>query len=635
MGRSGGSNVWVAEEFRQSGAITLLWRGTNLRDMTDRDGRGQLLLVAALGLAVAFVALALVLNAVVFTENLATQNHGRSDDAVGFQNAVQNGLGGYLSEVNEHNNSDYEELNDVLETGVGHWDSNTALLSAADGRVTNATVTDVENGTQVLQSEERAFTNESGAGDWTLAPGVEQTRRFKMVVSQNDSANPFRVVVSNATTSWTVQVADNGSNTDVQVFENGTQVASRTYASETVELDVTQGTINGTEVADWRFANGVGPPYDIAYENGDTASGRYVFVVDRPRVEMLDDLPQDTYFSRTSGDYPTTAPALYRANVSVSVVRSKLTYETLVPLAPGSPPGGEDYSIARPDPEFSTRVLFVDDDTGYLMSVSQSGSRTFDTTDVTVLGPRRVDFDGDARDEVPFVDSNGALRVIDTKNRTRTWRTNSSKYAPVTSNSLLGVGAWSDPQQAILYANDTRTGLYGAEDPSGPSTELHTSGNGVESVAGVADIDGDGKDELVFGDNSQQLRYVDDNGTEVKISNGGFGANTGVGIGTPRDFDGDGKARVPFVDGSNNLKLVDASGNVTVVIDSNTQSVDKTSVAVTDWDDDGELEIMFLSGGELYYADDVTSGGDPVKVTADLDGDGTAGVDVDTSVGLA
>lgn len=602
--------------------------------MDDRDCRGQLLLVAALGLAVAFVVLAVVLNAVVFTENLATQNHGRTDEAVGFQNAVGDGVGGLLAGTNERNNSDYEELSQAFMDGVGEWDNDTSMLSASDGRVTGTDVTGVENGTMLIQSEQRAFTNESGVDTWRLAPGVEETRRFRMVVSQNDSTNPFRATVSDGTNTWAVQVEANGTETDVKILDDGATVDSWTHPAETVELDLVQGTINGTRVENWTFAEGVGPSYDISYENGDTATGRYVFVVDRPRVAMLDELP-DHYASRNSGEYPTTIPTIYRANLSVSVLRSSLTYETYVDVAPESSPGDEDYEVGGGLPAYSTDVLFVDPDTGHLTSISRNHTRTFDATDVTVLGPRRLDFDGDARKEVPYVNSSNALRVIDANNRTQTWRTNSSQNPPVGSKSHVAVGQWSSSHISVLYANQGENDLYSARNATEPSRHIHYNDNGVGLVAGVGDIDGDGTDELVFGDTSQQLRYVDDNGTEVKIEKGGYGENNGPGTGTPRDFDGDGKDRVPFVDGSNNLNLIDANGNVTEIVSSTNQTVDKSMLATTDWDDDGELEIMFISGGELYYADNITSGGDVVYVSADLDGDGNPGVDVDTSVGLA
>ncbi|MFB6269559.1 MAG: FG-GAP repeat domain-containing protein [Halobacterium sp.] len=602
--------------------------------MERRDRRGQLLLVAALGLAVAFVVLALVLNAVVFTENLATRNHGQTDDVVGFERAVERGAGGLVAEVNYHENADYETLRDALAADVATWDGNASVLGAAHGRVTAASLAGVENGTQVVQSVRRNFTNATGAPDWTAAAGVNETRRFHAVVDPS-ATDSLTVTVTDGTSSWSVSVAENGSWTDVTVAEDGTQVASYEHPAETVELDLTQGTVNGTQVANWTFADGVSAPYDVAFRNGDVAEGRYVFVVDRPRTPMLDDLPEGTYNSRTSGDYPTTAPALYSATVDVSVLNDRVSYETSVTAAPGAPPDGVQYDLGGGSAAIAPGIVFVDDDTGNLLWATRTETATFDVTDATVLGPMWNDFDGDARLEVPYVNSSGAMRLVDTANRSATWRTGSSTYPPAGAPSRLGVGEWQATDYSVLYAGSSGSRVFAAENASGPSTELHSSGDGVSAVAGVADVDGDGADELVFGDGSQQLRYRDDDGTEVKIANGGFGQNGSVGIGTPVDFDGDGTARVPFVDGSNNLKLVDGAGNVETLVDSSNVSVSKAPVAVDDWDDDGRLEIVFVSGGDLWYVDDVAGGGTPVEITADLDGDGSSGVDVDTTTGVA
>lgn len=598
------------------------------------------MLVAALGLAVAFVALALVLNAVVFTENLATRNHDRADDAVGFENAVEGGVGGLLAEVNHFENANYASLVVALRDGVAGWDRNATRLSVAGGRVTNATLVGVENGTQVLQSERRQFTAGNGDGSWTVAPNVNETRRFKAVVTP-DSGGTFTVTVSNGTASWRVDVVDNGSSTDVVVFDDGTQVASYTRPSEAVAVDYTQGLVNGTAVANWTFAGGVGAPYDVSFANGASAEGRYVLLVDRPQSALLNAVAAGTYEDRDSGDWPTTVPAVYSANVSVTFRSAQVTYETTAHVEPRSPPAGEDYAVADDDDvpgggtRFDRGVVFVDDDTGHLMHVTPSSNTTFAATDVEVLGPMTRDFDGDGRLEVPYVNSSNALKLIDATNGTETWRTSADAHPPTGPPSLLGLGEWNGTSYGVLYAGTSASHVYAATNATGPSVRLHHGDSGVGSVAGVADVDGDGADELVFGDTSQQLRYVDGDGTEVKISSGGFGKNNAVGVGQPADFDGDGTARVPFVDGSNNLKLVDAAGNAETIVDSANQSVDKAPVAVDDWDGDGALEVVFVSNGELWYADDVASGGTPVKITADLDGDGDSGVDVDRGPGVA
>jgi len=72
----------------------------------------------------------------------------------------------------------------------------------------------------------------------------------------------------------------------------------------------------------------------------------------------------------------------------------------------------------------------------------------------------------------------------------------------------------------------------------------------------------------------------------------GVGSDDGIGLGRPADFDGDGTSRVPVADGSNRLVLVDSGGNVDVLVGS---GVAKSPVASVDWDDDGELEVVYLT----------------------------------------
>ncbi len=294
------------------------------------DRRGQLLLVAGLGLALAFVVLALVLNAVVFTENLATRNHAETDDVVGHERAVEAGVGGLLAETNAYNDSDDASLKSALNASVATWDANASLLAASGGTVTHAEVVSTEPGTRVAQPDRRNFSNASGVGDWTLVTAVEETRRFEMVVTLTGDG-PLTVSVSDGATEWRVEVADDGSNTDVEVRNETSLLASTTVASDTVAVDVTQGTVNGTVVENWTFAEDVSTPYDVSVENGGDAEGKYGFVVNDANVDG------DDYAARGSGS-PTTAPALYRANVSVAVQNDRVTYETNVSVAPeGSP----------------------------------------------------------------------------------------------------------------------------------------------------------------------------------------------------------------------------------------------------------------------------------------------------------
>ncbi|SEV97763.1 DUF7261 family protein [Halobacterium jilantaiense] len=294
----------------------------------DRDGdRGQMLLVAALGLAVAFVALALVLNAVVFTENLATRNPDAADDALAFEGAVTEGVGGLLAETNRHNDTDYATLDDALRAGVVAWDANASRLTAADGTVTAVELRAATNGTRIVQETAGAFTADDGATAWMVAGDVSGVRRF-VVVADPASTSPVSVNVSDGDGDyWRVDVADDGSgDATVTVTENGSTVTIP-HDDATVAVDLTEGTVNGSD-AGVTFAAGVDAPFDVTVSDGDRATGRYQLFVDRE-------------LGAFATDAPTTRPAIYRATVDVTVHRSSVTYESPVALAPEDAPGND------------------------------------------------------------------------------------------------------------------------------------------------------------------------------------------------------------------------------------------------------------------------------------------------------
>lgn len=311
--------------------------------MDQRDCRGQLLLVAALGLAVAFVTLALVLNAVVFTENLATRNHGQTDSVVGYERAVDDAASGLLAETNAHNASDYDALQEALAANVATWDGNASILVASGGHVTVATVASASNGTRVLQADEGNFTNASDATAWQAAASVSATRRFHVVATPTNGSTPLTWNVTDGTAVWEVQVTENASNTsetDVVVRNATTELSLTTVAADTASVDLTEGTVNGTRVPNWTFAADVGATYDIHVDNAASADGRYVFVVDAEESPFRASLPPGTYNSSSSDAYPKTTPALFSATVDVTVRNSRVTYESTVTVAPEATPVG-------------------------------------------------------------------------------------------------------------------------------------------------------------------------------------------------------------------------------------------------------------------------------------------------------
>jgi hypothetical protein len=246
-----------------------------------------------------------------------------------------------------------------------------------------------------------------------------------------------------------------------------------------------------------------------------------------------------------------------------------------------------------------------------------------------------VDLDDDGNVGVVFVQENPngaeqALKVIDKDATSPT--TYSLPHSVKAQKSLLNVGTWEDSGPSAFYVAATGNGdqIFHLNLNIGNVDAIANPQNGVDAIIGIADIDGDGNDELVFSDGSEDTRYVEQDDPVDKsfaeVPDGGAGSNNNIGIGSClADVDGDGSATVPIVEGSNQIKLVDALGvDDTIVTGSANEQAAKTPLAWADVDDDGTPELVYLennnSPAELKYVDDV-GGANSFKVLRDDDGD--------------
>ena len=235
-----------------------------------------------------------------------------------------------------------------------------------------------------------------------------------------------------------------------------------------------------------------------------------------------------------------------------------------------------------------------------------------------VIGPLVANIDDDGDRDIPYVkQGNKKVHIVDPDGSDET-ELSSNKASG--EKSLLGVGKWDGSTKTSVYFADKDQSKIYRTNPSEGDVEV-VNPNGVQAVAGPANIDSDGANELVYVGSSQKLRYLEPgaepNGNAGTLIYDQVGSNNGIGLGRPADFDGDSTARIPMVDDSNRLLLVDSTGSETVLVNSDDEdfTVAKSPVATVDWDDDGELEVVYLTDSSgLKYVDDVT-GSPTVKDT--------------------
>jgi hypothetical protein len=246
--------------------------------------------------------------------------------------------------------------------------------------------------------------------------------------------------------------------------------------------------------------------------------------------------------------------------------------------------------------------------------------------DVDALGPAGSVLSSDDTPALPYIDG-GSLKITDTFGNTETFVDSSDAAAPKTDKTGMATGTWQGTVESVFYAGSSASTLYRAD--AGGSTEtIATPGDGVGSVVDTGDIDGDSETELVFVDGSQQVRYLNQDGTVDKLDNAGVGSNNGLGAGTVVELDG--KTWALIVDGSQDIALVtDDGGNQKQVVSTSPSAV-KAPLTAADVDEDGDTEIVYVSSSKkLQYVDNplrsnvtteqlTDSDGTNVKVTEEL-----------------
>ncbi|WP_017343320.1 hypothetical protein [Halorubrum sp. T3] len=310
----------------------------------DRDeDRAQIILITGLTLAVLFVAVVLLLNTVIYTENLATRGADAGGaEAIEFRDGVTEDLAGILHR--EHRNASdgdvFAEFNASAET----YARTVADLRARDGVIADVHVnrSTLNEGHFIAQNETesgfRNMTSPSGSADWTLVGGVSRTRNYQVTVDSttlSDNADDaFTIVADGTGEDWSVTLSNRSADAiDVRV-RNATIVNSTTISHEggkNVTIDLTAGTANGQQFPGPVWAGGVQSddepygPYNISYENGDNATGTYRFVVDdHNETPHLD-----------SSSRPYVVEGIYSVDVEVYHRTPELTYGDVIRLAPG------------------------------------------------------------------------------------------------------------------------------------------------------------------------------------------------------------------------------------------------------------------------------------------------------------
>lgn len=297
--------------------------------------RGQLILVTGLTIAVILVALVVLLNTVIYTENLATRGvDAGGGDAIEYRATVVGSVSELIAEENAHYDEEEPPV-DGIETGIETIDETLSERHLTRGAVAETRVKDggnsVTNGSAIIwQTDDRGFINNEETDNWTVATDVTDTERFVLTVdSVNPAAGneePFRLVMDD----WSMEIEVAGENeTDgVNVtIKNASTTAIYEYGTDEMplEVDLVDGTIESSDPTELRTIDPVPPSSvsQIGYENGDRATGTFEL-----RSDGTPDGTNLTEYDGRDGSDPYYTHTVERVDLVIHYETTELRYTT-------------------------------------------------------------------------------------------------------------------------------------------------------------------------------------------------------------------------------------------------------------------------------------------------------------------
>lgn len=330
-----------------------------------RSDRAQLLLVGSLAIAVVVIGLAVVVNSVLLTENVAQSDSvGVADDATTFDaEAVRNVREVVLRSNHRSRLRTQDEIASQINGSIRNYSN---LLAQAKIRDEGAWVAIEYNdgesiwGERVVQvddgrlnspdpsneSDWRPLVNEGGASD-----DADIGRFVVNMDVGNSSESPLIVTVTNETSDPTtgerVRISiEKETNESVLVDTDRTfgpdpSVTSCNPTRTRLLIELKTGSAFNAECSFGGIVNATDssrtlePPYGIQIENGDNVIGKFSLVVNRS-VEYADglsmtDFEYDDCTAATPpaappGDDPCAAPAVWTANATVTYRSDRIDY---------------------------------------------------------------------------------------------------------------------------------------------------------------------------------------------------------------------------------------------------------------------------------------------------------------------
>ncbi len=328
-----------------------------LRD-PERTDRAQLLLVGSLAIAVVVIGLAVVVNSVLLTENVArSESVGVADEATGFDaEAVRNTREIVLRLNHRSRLRTKPEIASRINNSLRNYSQLLAQTAVRDkGARVDIEYADGKStwGQRVVQVTDDGFVSpaSTNSSDWRpvvndRSVGADNADIGRFVVNMNvtrSATNPLVVTVTNESTGYSTRIRVKKESNDsvlVDTVRNYAPDPPETNCSPTRDrllFELKTGSAFNAECSFGGIVNmsdssrTLQPPYGVQVENGASVLGKFSIVLNRS-VEYADDLSltdfayDDCPPPAPPGDDPCAAPAVWIANATVTYQSDRIDY---------------------------------------------------------------------------------------------------------------------------------------------------------------------------------------------------------------------------------------------------------------------------------------------------------------------
>ncbi len=312
---------------------------TRMLPTNDGADRGQLLVIIGLLLGLAFVALALVLNAAIFTENFATREVTDSERSTAYTSGMEAAIEGAYDRTNDNATRKAVHATATFDESLRTWVDSQADAAAERGAVFEADWT-THDGWRLRQDADGSFApdDDADATDWTVADDAHNVSAFELSVTRDDlyegaDTAAFHVYVSDGTTDWELYIHQSGS--DIVVSQGDPATASEQCARTTARavVDLRNHTFDGTNCDALEIPGTIEGPVEIGYGNVQSSAGdervvgTYTLVVNGTGAIETNGSNYPERFN-VAGKVPPTATAIvYAVEYDTHYERDDIVYD--------------------------------------------------------------------------------------------------------------------------------------------------------------------------------------------------------------------------------------------------------------------------------------------------------------------